>query len=177
MRWKQKQSPNPKICDSRWVRCFALFPVRMGSGYLQNHDGDLVWLEWFWSLESFLPAEGGHGEWTTVGGPTWTLKPWDLNDNPTNVVRLVPKDAPESKTGKIRLDYRTAFKVGDVVWTCGVDKLLGSTVRQEQVRIVEVKEGCWFKYRIQYLSDGEECLFMEDEVVVNLHGQKTGASI
>ena len=64
-----------------------------------------------------------------------------------------------------KLDFRTNFNVGDIVQTSGEDKLLGGTVRQERVKITEVKDTGCFKYRGVYLSDGEECLFFEDELV------------
>jgi len=65
------------------------------------------------------------------------------------------------------LDFKTNFKVGDIVKTHGEDKLMGGYVKQELVEIIEVKTGP-FKYNCRYVSDGKTCLFMEDELVPNL---------
>lgn len=56
---------------SRWKKKFAFWPTTMGSGYVQNHEGEVVWLEPYWELEYFH-----YGKWTPYcGGVTWTKRP------------------------------------------------------------------------------------------------------
>ena len=81
---------------TRWVRRFAIFPRKMGSGYLQSHGGPWVWLGFYYELRHFWVHSG---TWDAYcGGVVWTLRPWSLNRAETPVpvagcvtLRLVQK--------------------------------------------------------------------------------------
>lgn len=60
----------------RWKRRFALFPVRMGLGYLQHHDGPWVWLETYWERQIWRMGETRDDRyWGSLNGPDYYLEP------------------------------------------------------------------------------------------------------
>lgn len=77
MQFKAKK--RVKYGSRRWKKRFAFVPVRMGTGYLFEHDGSLIWLESFYELQTFMfMPDSLIPSWTSLGGVVYTQTPWPL---------------------------------------------------------------------------------------------------
>lgn len=72
---------------TRWKKKFAWWPTAMGSGYVQKHQGKVVWLETYWELQYFYREE-----WTPyLNGTVWTqmaFKREEQSDDPPELTEV-----------------------------------------------------------------------------------------
>jgi hypothetical protein len=76
MQWTSKQTEEN---TSKWFKRFAWVPTKLGSSYLQYHEGPWIWFETYYTIKTFARDEGGFLGWR-VYGPLYTQEPWDLED-------------------------------------------------------------------------------------------------